>query len=204
MPSFSGRSARLAAAGRGLFIRAIDSPPGGATNRRRRGPEPRPTLSTRNGPRMTSRWTGSDLVRPVRCAGHRQMIPRQSRERKDHAQADDPCRPRDADARHRSLCPGAGRATAGGAGGSEAPLRRPPSRSSRSSIPPSCRPTPRRRSTRRCRNPENRSCRRSASSIDATPEVASALKAQGLTSQAVILASIDNAGTLTLVTKKKS
>ena len=40
-------------------------------------------------------------------------------------------------------------------------------------------------------------------SIDATPEVASALKEQGLTSQAVILASMDNAGTLSLVTKKK-
>lgn len=40
--------------------------------------------------------------------------------------------------------------------------------------------------------------------IDATPELASALKQKGLTSQDVIVASLDQQGTLTLVTRKKA
>ena len=40
-------------------------------------------------------------------------------------------------------------------------------------------------------------------SIDATPEVKSALEAQGLTSAAVVAASMGNDGALTLITKKK-
>ena len=40
-------------------------------------------------------------------------------------------------------------------------------------------------------------------SIDATPEVKSALEAKGLTSAAVIAASMGNDGALTLITKKK-
>lgn len=42
------------------------------------------------------------------------------------------------------------------------------------------------------------------SSIDATPEVKSALEAKGLTSEHVIAASMGNNGALTLVTKKPS
>jgi len=42
------------------------------------------------------------------------------------------------------------------------------------------------------------------SSIDATPEVKSALEAKGLTSAQVIAASMGNDGALTLVTKKPS
>lgn len=41
-------------------------------------------------------------------------------------------------------------------------------------------------------------------SIDATPEVKSALEAQGLTSAAVVAASMGNDGALTLITKKKN
>jgi hypothetical protein len=41
-------------------------------------------------------------------------------------------------------------------------------------------------------------------SIDATPELASALKQKGLTSQNVIVASLDQSGVLTLVTRKKA
>ncbi|OQM73771.1 hypothetical protein [Manganibacter manganicus] len=41
-------------------------------------------------------------------------------------------------------------------------------------------------------------------SIDATPELASALKEKGLTSQDVIVASLDERGVLTLVTRKKA
>ena len=40
-------------------------------------------------------------------------------------------------------------------------------------------------------------------SIDATPEVKSALEAKGLTSAEVIAASMGNDGALTLITKKK-
>ena len=40
-------------------------------------------------------------------------------------------------------------------------------------------------------------------SIDATPEVKSALEAQGLTSAAVVAASMGNDGALTLITRKK-
>ena len=41
-------------------------------------------------------------------------------------------------------------------------------------------------------------------SIDATPEVKSALEAQGLTSAEVVAASLGNDGALTLITKKKN
>jgi hypothetical protein len=41
-------------------------------------------------------------------------------------------------------------------------------------------------------------------SIDATPELASALKEKGLTSKDVIVASLDERGVLTLVTRKKA
>jgi hypothetical protein len=41
-------------------------------------------------------------------------------------------------------------------------------------------------------------------SIDATPEVKSALEAQGLTSAAVVAASMGNDGALTLITTKKN
>jgi Spy/CpxP family protein refolding chaperone len=41
-------------------------------------------------------------------------------------------------------------------------------------------------------------------SIDATPQVKSALEAQGLTSAEVIAASLDEKGALTLITKKKT
>jgi hypothetical protein len=42
------------------------------------------------------------------------------------------------------------------------------------------------------------------SSIDATPEIKSALEAKGLTSEQVIAASMGNNGALTLITKKPS
>jgi hypothetical protein len=42
------------------------------------------------------------------------------------------------------------------------------------------------------------------SSIDATPQVKSALEAQGMTSAQVIAASLTQDGTLTLITKKKA
>ncbi len=42
------------------------------------------------------------------------------------------------------------------------------------------------------------------SSIDKSPEVTSALKEKGLTSEAVVIASLDSKGLLTLVTKKPS
>lgn len=42
------------------------------------------------------------------------------------------------------------------------------------------------------------------SSIDATPEIKSALEAKGVTSEQVIAASMGNNGALTLVTKKRS
>jgi hypothetical protein len=42
------------------------------------------------------------------------------------------------------------------------------------------------------------------SSIDKSPEVAAALKEKGLTSAAVVIASLDSKGLLTLVTKKPS
>jgi hypothetical protein len=42
------------------------------------------------------------------------------------------------------------------------------------------------------------------SSIDATPQVRSALEAKGLTSAEVIAASLDDNGALTLITKKKA
>lgn len=42
------------------------------------------------------------------------------------------------------------------------------------------------------------------SSLDATPEIKSALQAKGVTSAEVVLASMDADGTLTLVTKKPS
>ena len=42
------------------------------------------------------------------------------------------------------------------------------------------------------------------SSIDATPQVKSALEAKGLTSAEVIAASLDDKGALTLITKKKA
>jgi|SRR5262245_31671368 hypothetical protein len=42
------------------------------------------------------------------------------------------------------------------------------------------------------------------SSIDATPQVKSALEAKGLTSAQVIAASLDDKGALTLITKKKA
>jgi hypothetical protein len=41
-------------------------------------------------------------------------------------------------------------------------------------------------------------------SIDATPEIKSALEAKGLTSAEVIAASLSDSGTLTLITKKKA
>lgn len=41
-------------------------------------------------------------------------------------------------------------------------------------------------------------------SIDSTPQVKSALEAQGLTSAQVIAASLDQKGALTLITKKKA
>jgi hypothetical protein len=42
------------------------------------------------------------------------------------------------------------------------------------------------------------------SSIDKSPEVSAALKEKGLTSEAVVIASLDSKGLLTLVTKKPS
>jgi hypothetical protein len=42
------------------------------------------------------------------------------------------------------------------------------------------------------------------SSIDATPQVRSALEAKGLTSAQVIAASLDDKGALTLITRKKA
>jgi hypothetical protein len=40
-------------------------------------------------------------------------------------------------------------------------------------------------------------------SIDSTPEAKSALQQKGMTSQQVVAASLDDNGTLTLITKKK-